>query len=61
MWGNTGNALLLLLIVRNFQYGFCDDVTAKFVTMPFFSFDEWGLLEAASGPSSASGECRMVL
>jgi hypothetical protein len=41
MCGDSGGALVLLLIVRNFQCGFCKGVTAKFTMLSVFLFDEY--------------------
>jgi hypothetical protein len=50
MWGRAGGALVLLLIVRNFQYGACNGITGKFAILLVLSFAEYErLLEAESG------------
>ena len=41
MWGNTGSALVLLLIVRNFQRGSCHGLTVKFIKQSIFLFCEY--------------------
>jgi hypothetical protein len=52
MSGGSGGALVLLLIVRNFQLGFLNGKTAKFATMTVFLFGEYArLLGAGSKPS----------
>jgi hypothetical protein len=45
----SGGALVLLLIVRNFQYGTCNGLTGKFAMLLVFSLGEYeSLLEAGS-------------
>jgi hypothetical protein len=47
MCRDLGGVLVLLLIVRNFQYGSCKGVTAKFTMLSVFPFGEYeSLLEA---------------
>jgi hypothetical protein len=48
IYGGSGGALVLLLIVRNFQQGACNGVTAKFAVLSIFLFGEYEYLYAAS-------------
>lgn len=47
MWGSTSGALVLLLIVRNFQLGPCDEITVKFVVLLVLLFDKYEWLRGA--------------
>jgi hypothetical protein len=55
MNGGSGGALVLLLIVRNFQRRSCNWITVKFAMLSVFAFGGYGcLLEAGcSRPSQA--------
>jgi hypothetical protein len=46
MSGDLGGALVLLLIVTNFQRGSSNGITAKFVMLLIFLFDEYERLLA---------------